>query len=58
MHRRLGVTYESAQTRRFKKGRTEVVRSVSNEGAEWVKAMMDPSVHKVSFIAASMGIEV
>lgn len=47
MHGRLGVTYESAQTRKFKKGRTEVVRSVSSEGAEWVKAMVDPSAHKV-----------
>jgi carnitine O-acetyltransferase len=46
MHGRLGVTYESAQTRKFKKGRTEVVRSVSAEGAEWVKAMVDPSAHK------------
>jgi len=46
MHARLGVTYESAQTRKFKKGRTEVVRSVSSEGAELVKAMVDPSAYK------------
>jgi len=39
------VTYESAQTRRYKKGRTEVVRSVSMESAEWVRAMVDPQVH-------------
>jgi carnitine O-acetyltransferase len=48
MHARLGVTYESSQTRRFQKGRTEVIRSVSSEAAEWVKAMIDPSTHKVS----------
>lgn len=47
MHARLGVTYESAQTRRFKNGRTEVVRSLSSEAAEWVKAMINPSAHKV-----------
>ncbi|KAF8234274.1 acyltransferase ChoActase/COT/CPT [Tricholoma matsutake] len=46
MHARLGVTYESAQTRRFKNGRTEVVRSLSSEAAEWVKAMINPSAHK------------
>lgn len=50
MHGRLGVTYESAQTRRFKKGRTEVVRSVSSEGAKWVKAMLDPSADRVSVV--------
>ncbi|KAF5374161.1 hypothetical protein D9615_008834 [Tricholomella constricta] len=39
MHGRMGVTYESAQTRKFKKGRTEVIRSASNEGRAFVEAM-------------------
>lgn len=36
---RPGVCYESAQTRKFKLGRTEVIRSVSNESKAWVDAM-------------------
>ncbi|KAF9457441.1 acyltransferase ChoActase/COT/CPT [Collybia nuda] len=39
MYGRPAVTYESAQTRKFKLGRTEVIRSVSNEGKAWVEAM-------------------
>lgn len=35
------VTYESAQTRKFKLGRTEVIRACSIEGLEWCKAMED-----------------
>jgi hypothetical protein len=58
MHHRLGVTYESAQTRRFKKGRTEVVRSVSNESAEWVKAMMDPPTQKASSTSMRIGCSI
>jgi len=41
MHGRPGVTYESAQTRKYKKGRTEVIRSVSSENAEFAKAMLE-----------------
>ncbi|RDB15196.1 Carnitine O-acetyltransferase, mitochondrial [Hypsizygus marmoreus] len=44
MYGRLGVTYESAQTRKFKKGRTEVIRSASNEAKEWADAMVDANV--------------
>ncbi|KAG0141453.1 hypothetical protein CROQUDRAFT_663784 [Cronartium quercuum f. sp. fusiforme G11] len=33
------VTYESAQTRKFKLGRTEVIRSCSPESLEWCKSM-------------------
>ncbi|CAH7667076.1 carnitine palmitoyltransferase II [Phakopsora pachyrhizi] len=35
------VTYESCQTRKFKLGRTEVIRSCSIEALEWCKAMED-----------------
>ena len=36
-------TYESAQTRKYAAGRTEVVRTVSNESVAWVKSMQDPA---------------
>ena len=42
MFGRPGVTYESAQTRKYQLGRTEVIRSVSNESKAWVEAMLDP----------------
>ncbi|KAH9458118.1 hypothetical protein Pst134EA_009348 [Puccinia striiformis f. sp. tritici] len=35
------VTYESCQTRKFKLGRTEVIRSCTIEALEWCKAMED-----------------
>lgn len=38
---RPGVTYESCQTRKFLLGRTEVIRSCSQEAVDWVKAMLD-----------------
>ncbi|KAA1084103.1 Carnitine O-acetyltransferase mitochondrial [Puccinia graminis f. sp. tritici] len=38
---RVPVTYESCQTRKFKLGRTEVIRSCSIEALEWCKAMED-----------------
>ena len=38
------ATYESAQTRRFQHGRTEVCRTVSVDSVNWVKAMEDPKV--------------
>ncbi|KAK1920548.1 acyltransferase ChoActase/COT/CPT [Papiliotrema laurentii] len=40
---RPGVTYESCQTRQFLLGRTEVIRSVSNEAKAFVEAMADSS---------------
>lgn len=43
MFGRPGVTYESAQTRKFQLGRTEVIRSASNESKAWAEAMLDPS---------------
>lgn len=36
---RLAGTYESAQTRKFQRGRTEVIRSATPEALEWVKSM-------------------
>ena len=44
MFNRPGVTYESAQTRKFQLGRTEVIRSASNESGAWARAMLDPTV--------------
>ena len=38
---RPGVTYESAQTRKFQRGRTEVIRAASSESKAWVDAMVD-----------------
>ena len=43
MFGRPGVTYESAQTRKFKLGRTEVIRSASKESKTWAEAMLSPS---------------
>jgi carnitine O-acetyltransferase len=37
-------TYESAQTRKFQHGRTEVCRTVSIDSVNWVKAMEDSQV--------------
>jgi carnitine O-acetyltransferase len=42
MFGRPGVTYESAQTRKYQLGRTEVIRSASKESKAWVDAMVDP----------------
>ena len=40
---RPGVCYESAQTRKYQLGRTEVIRSASNESKAWAEAMLDPT---------------
>jgi carnitine O-acetyltransferase len=37
------VTYESAQTRKFRLGRTEVIRASSNQSKAFVEAMLDKS---------------
>ncbi|KAG9303461.1 hypothetical protein G9A89_013788 [Geosiphon pyriformis] len=37
------ATYESAQTRKFTHGRTEVCRSTSVDSVKWVKFMEDPN---------------
>ncbi|EIN12792.1 acyltransferase ChoActase/COT/CPT [Punctularia strigosozonata HHB-11173 SS5] len=42
MFGRPGVCYESAQTRKYQLGRTEVIRSASNESKAWAEAMLNP----------------
>ena len=42
MFNRPGVTYESAQTRKYKLGRTEVIRAASSENKAWAEAMLSP----------------
>jgi carnitine O-acetyltransferase len=41
MFGRPGVTYESAQTRKYQLGRTEVIRSASSESKLWCESMLD-----------------
>ncbi|SPO40119.1 probable carnitine O-acetyltransferase, mitochondrial precursor [Pseudozyma flocculosa] len=41
MYGKVAPTYESAQTRKYKWGRTEVIRSCSPESTEFVRAMED-----------------
>ncbi|KAI0685797.1 acyltransferase ChoActase/COT/CPT [Cerioporus squamosus] len=43
MYNRPGVCYESAQTRKYQLGRTEVIRSASKESKAWAEAMLDPA---------------
>lgn len=43
MFGRPGVCYESAQTRKYQLGRTEVIRSASKESKAWAEAMLDAS---------------
>lgn len=45
-------TYESAQTRKFQRGRTETARTVTNESVAFVKAMEDPHANHEQKIAA------
>ncbi|GAA5855757.1 hypothetical protein JCM8547_001671 [Rhodosporidiobolus lusitaniae] len=42
MEGKVAPTYESAQTRKYRLGRTEVIRSTTEEALEWYKAMEDP----------------
>ena len=46
IHQTPGAHYESGSTRMFKKGRTEVIRSCSNESVQFAKTMMATSVDK------------
>ena len=39
---RPGVTLEAAQTRKFQRGRTELIRAASSQSKAWVDAMVDP----------------
>lgn len=43
MEGKVAPTYESAQTRKYRLGRTEVIRSTSNEALEWYKSMENPA---------------
>lgn len=43
MNGRPGVCYESAQTRKYQLGRTEVIRSASNESKDWAESMLNPN---------------
>ncbi|KAJ3777932.1 acyltransferase ChoActase/COT/CPT [Lentinula raphanica] len=57
MFNRPAVTYESAQTRKYQLGRTEVIRSASNESKAWAEAMLDPrdtDVHRASLFRAAV----
>lgn len=40
---RPGICYESCQTRKYQLGRTEVIRSASNESKAWAEAMLNPN---------------
>ena len=53
MFGRPGVCYESAQTRKHLAGRTEVIRSASNESKAWAEAMLNP--HETVSITACTG---
>jgi carnitine O-acetyltransferase len=50
---RPGVTYESAQTRKFQRGRTEVIRAASSQSKAWVDAMVDPKATVRVFLLAT-----
>ncbi|TFK69544.1 acyltransferase ChoActase/COT/CPT [Pluteus cervinus] len=52
MFGRPGVTYESAQTRKYQLGRTEVIRSASNESKAWAEAMLDPYQKDSTYLAS------
>jgi carnitine O-palmitoyltransferase 2 len=43
LHQKFVSTYESASTAAFKHGRTETVRSCTNEAVSFVKTMIDPA---------------
>ncbi|XP_075994468.1 peroxisomal carnitine O-octanoyltransferase isoform X1 [Genypterus blacodes] len=43
MHGRLGCCYATATTRRFYHGRTETMRSCTQEAAAWCGTMLDPT---------------
>ncbi|GAA5933788.1 hypothetical protein JCM1841_002124 [Sporobolomyces salmonicolor] len=42
MEGKVAPTYESAQTRKYRLGRTEVIRSTTSEALEWYKSMENP----------------
>lgn len=46
LYRKFDSTYESCNTKNFIGGRTETIRSVTNESVAFVNAWVDPSVEK------------
>ncbi len=46
IHQTPGAHYESGSTRMFNQGRTEVIRSCSNESIQFAKAMLKPDADK------------
>lgn len=57
IHKTPAATYESAATRIFKEGRTEVIRSCSEESLEFAKSMLmanTPPASKLNALNNSM----
>lgn len=52
MHRRLGFSYESASTRRFRHGRVDNIRSSHPEALGWVTQMANPAIDNEARLAA------
>ncbi|QRV92663.1 carnitine O-acetyltransferase [Ceratobasidium sp. AG-Ba] len=48
MFDRPGVCYESCQTRKYKRGRTEVIRSATVQSGAWARAMLDQNVDDIT----------
>jgi carnitine O-acetyltransferase len=46
IHQTPGAHYESGSTRMFNQGRTEVIRSCSNESIQFAKTMLKPDADK------------
>jgi carnitine O-acetyltransferase len=56
--KRQGGTYESATTRRFFKGRTEVVRALTSESDTFVRAMMTEDENKKKLFELAANVHV
>lgn len=57
LYNRPGVCYESCQTRKYQFGRTEVIRSASNESKEWAEAMLNThqtDIHRAALFRKAM----
>ncbi|KAK9365743.1 acyltransferase ChoActase/COT/CPT [Lipomyces kononenkoae] len=61
LYGRIPVTYESATTRQYQLGRTEVCRSASSDALAYVRAFDDPKVEnskKIALLRAALGSHV
>ncbi len=59
LHRRIAKTYESGQTRAFRLGRTETIRSASVASRDWCAVMDDaatPAARKVELLRSALSI--